>query len=177
MVLLCQAQGAVAVSLSSVVLLMPSRRYGGVVVVVIVAVAVALSCQAQGAVAALRHRHRHRGGGGGLPVPSRRRRRSSSRWWWQWWHRRGVANLNSMPASWLGRRGRGNKSAVGLGENFNLTSYWYSYTSLNQILVNLYGVMVDVFSSYRFWKSRVRFPSLNEFWDIWYPFTPSTWIT
>ena len=63
--------------------------------------------------------------------------------------------MNSMLASWLGCCGRGNKSAVGLGENFNLTLYWYSYTSLNQILVNFYGVMVDVFSSYCFWKSQV----------------------
>ena len=101
-------------------------------------------------------------------------------WWW-WWPCWGVASVNSMPALWSGRHhhrawrvaqqagGLGNKSDVGLSENFNLTSYWYSYTSLNQTLVDFYGVMVDVFSSYYFWKSQVRFPNLNEFWDICFP--------
>ena len=105
---------------------------------------------------------------------------SSSRWWW-WWHRQSVASLNSMPASQSGRHRRRawrvaqragglcNKSAVELSENFNLTSYWYSYTSLNKVFVNFCGVMVDVFSSYCFWKSRVRFPNLNEFWAICFP--------
>ena len=54
-------------------------------------------------------------------------------------------------------------------ENFNLTSYWYSYTLLNQVSVNFCGVTVDVFSSYHFWKSQVRFPNLNEFWAICFP--------
>ena len=91
-------------------------RRGGVVVVVVVGgvVVVALSCQAQGA-------------------------------------RGGVANL-SMPASWRGRRRRrawrvvttswwlGDKSAVGLSENFNFNLVLYSYTSLRLRVENLYSV-------------------------------------
>ena len=95
-------------------------RRGGVVVVVVVVVGgvvvVALSCQAQGA-------------------------------------RGGVANL-SMPASWRGRRRRawrvvttswwlGDKSAVGLSENFNLNLVLYSYTSLSLRVGNLYSEMVQ----------------------------------
>ena len=67
---------------------MPSRRCG--IIVIIVAVVVVCQC--------------HRGGGGVIieavvVVVA---------------HRRRVASLNSMPASSLGRRHRGNKSAVGL---------------------------------------------------------------
>ena len=69
-----------------------------------------------------------------------------------------------------------NKSAVELSENFNLTSYWYSYTSLNQVFVNFCGVTVDVFSSYCFWKSRVRFQP-QQILGYLFPFTPSTQTT
>ena len=144
---------------------MPSQRHGGAVVVIMAAVVVALSCQAQGAVAVSSssswqqwwHCHAR------PRVPSQHRRHlwccqchhsvmvgplSLSSWRWWWWHHRSVTSLNSMPASRSGHHhccawrvaqqagGLGNKSAVGLSENFNLTLYWYSYTSLNQVFVN-----------------------------------------
>ena len=77
----CQAQGAVAASLSSVVLPMPSRCHGGAIVVVAVVV-VALSCQAQGAATVSWRCRRHHGSGGGWPMLSR----------WQRHHHRGSGD-------------------------------------------------------------------------------------
>ena len=83
-----------------------------IVVVVVVAAAAALSCQAQGAVAALSSSS-WRWWWFANAIAAAAASSSSRQWWW-WWHCQGVASLNSMPASSLGRRRQGNKSTVGL---------------------------------------------------------------
>ena len=154
---------AAVVVVMAVVLLMPSWRHseavvvvvavwrcrrGGVVVVAVVEV-VASSCQ------------RHGGGVADAIAASRRGR----------WRFGGAVAAGLSSSSCL----EGCESELVVCVTKVLWDSWwdlvkisthlvlYSYTSVNLVLMNLRGATVRRVWSYRFWKSRVRFPNLDEF--------------
>ena len=163
-VAVCRRSEAAVVVVMAVVLLMPSWRHseavvvvvavwrcrrGGVVVVVAVVEVVASSCQ------------RHGGGVADAIAASRRGR----------WRFGGAVAAGLSSSSCL----EGCESELVVCVTKVLWDSWwdlvkisthlvlYSYTSVNLVLMNLRGATARRVWSYRFWKSRVRFPNLDEF--------------